>query len=95
MKITTECCPDNIWVAIDEDTYDAESNSVGALEQQPRRALATPKSTPFATCSTSLKTAPTTPNAAIMREIIAPVLIEIVIVLFGIAAAVVIIKEIM
>ena len=30
-----------------------------------------------------------------MREIIAPVLIEIVIVLFGIAAAVVIIKEIM
>ena len=39
--------------------------------------------------------APTKPSDDIMREIIAPVLIEIIIVLLGIVAAVVIIKEIM
>ena len=30
MKITTSRGPDDVWIAIDEDTYDAESDSVGA-----------------------------------------------------------------
>ena len=35
MKITTSRGPDDVWIAIDDDTYDAESDSVGAWSNSP------------------------------------------------------------
>jgi len=36
MKITTSRGPDDVWIAIDEDTYEAESDSVGAWSTSPQ-----------------------------------------------------------